>query len=314
MNLFHEERPLSFFHLLNTEDATREDLKIIFALADIYRDGGKRSAPGVPCKGKILANMFCEASTRTRFSFAAAMYRLGGDVISLESGAHSSQEKGESVEDTGRVMAGYADIIVFRHPEEGSAARFSAKSPVPVINGGDGANQHPTQSLIDLYHLYVHKGRLENLHIVFTGDLRYSRTVYPLMRRLTALGNRVTLIAPPGLEPDDGKLDALGTRAERARIGELPDILHDADALYVTRLQKERLPDPHAFADVIAEYRVTRKTLRSASADLHVMHPLPRTEEIDPEIDDLPQAGYFIQAENGLFVRMALLQLMAGDV
>lgn len=302
--------PLSFFHLLNATDINHSDRDAIFQLADTYRKKGKTHAADAPCRGKILANIFCEASTRTRFSFAAAMYRLGGHVISLEDGSHSSQKKGETHEDTGRVMAGYADIVVFRHPEIGSAEAFSTHTNVPVINGGDGANQHPTQTLIDLYHLYVTKGTISGLHIIFLGDLRYSRTVFPLLHVLTALGNKVTIIAPEGLEVPDDKYRSLGENAHIGDIHRIDTTIKDADALYVTRLQKERLPNPTAYRHLDDLYRVTPRMLLHARQELQVMHPLPRVGEISREVDALPQAGYFLQAEHGLYLRMALLHLM----
>ena len=301
---------LSFFHLLDSERVTAADRDTIFTLADIYRKRGRVHAPDAPCAGKILANMFCESSTRTRFSFDAAMLRLGGHVITLESGANSSQNKGETHEDTGRVMGAYADIVVFRHPEPGSTERFSRFAPVPVINGGDGANQHPTQSLIDLYHLHVTKGTVTGLHIVFMGDLRYSRTVFPLLEQLVKLGNRVTLIAPPELELPPQRQALLGTGATSANIHAIADVLKDADAMYVTRIQKERLPATSSAQNLDDMYRVTPKMLCGAPQHLQVMHPLPRVGEISPAIDDTPRAGYFVQAENGLYVRMALLHLM----
>jgi aspartate carbamoyltransferase catalytic subunit len=305
------ERVLSFRHLLDARQLLPADMDALFDLAAFFQRAhaeGRRAHD--EARGRILAALFYEPSTRTRFSFEAAMYRLGGQVIGTESGDGSSLRKGETPEDTGIVLSGYADVVAIRHPEEGSAARLARHASVPVVNAGDGGNEHPTQTLTDLYHLLKEKGTLQGLTVGFYGDLRYSRTAFPLIRHLAGFGCEIVLIAPEGLDVPDERLASLDPSACVRRAASLGQEIARLDALYVTRLQKERFDDPRAYERLQGSYAVTPTSLEKAKADMIVMHPLPRTSEIPVAIDVLPAASYFRQAQRGLFVRMALLALL----
>lgn len=304
---------LSFRHLLDSKQITESDIKNIFELAEKYRHAGnaKNYADG-DAAGLILATLFFEASTRTRFSFETAMHRLRGNVISLEQGASSSVKKGESLSDTGRIVSNYCDVIVVRHPEIGSAAELAKHATVPVINAGDGANQHPTQSLIDLYTIFCEKKTTNNLRIGMLGDLKYSRAIHSIMELLSRYsGNHFTLISPPSLALDRAKkeqFEAYGCKIEES--SDLETSIKDLDVLYATRVQEERFPDRMEYEKVKNCYRIDKQLLSKAKESLAVMHPLPRINEIDYEIDDLPQARYFVQANYAVYIRMALLYLM----
>ncbi|MET0155018.1 MAG: aspartate carbamoyltransferase [Rickettsiales bacterium] len=304
---------LSFRHLFDVDQVTDDDLQEILALAERYRHAFEDGARPIyaDMQGRILANIFCEPSTRTRFSFAAAMFRLGGDVLNLEQSGGASFVKGESLEDAGRIMSGYADAIVFRHEEAGSVERFAAFADVPVINGGDGPARHPTQSLTDLFHIKRRKGKFDGLTIAFYGDLRYSRTAFPLANALSRHDCRLVAVAPPGLELPRDKAQALrDKKAEFVETDSLNAVLPELDVLYMTRIQWERIAQE--VRKDWREYRLSADALSRAKPDLALMHPLPRIDEIATEIDALPQAGYFEQARGGLYVRMALLALMLG--
>lgn len=299
---------LSFRHLLDSNQIQESDLQKLFALADEYH-----AKPEPDCKNKILATLFFEPSTRTRFSFESAMHRLGGRVLSLENGETSSVKKGESLADTGRIVSNYADIIVMRHPKIGSVNEFSQFAHVPVINAGDGSNQHPTQSLVDLYTIFREKKTLDKLRIGILGDLRHGRAVHSLMTLLTRYpNNHFTLISHPslGLEEETKKAFVKhGCSFEET--SNLEEGIKNLDVLYVTRTQFERFDagNSKGFSD---NYCINKKVLGGTKKDMIILHPLPRTGEIDPEIDDLPQAKYFAQANYAVFIRMALLSLMVG--
>lgn len=252
---------------------------------------------------KILATLFFEASTRTRLSFESAMLRLGGQCLGFSDGSNSSIQKGETIWDTIRTIEAYADCIVVRHNIEGTAklASMATKMGVPIINAGDGSNSHITQHLVDLYSIYRKFGRLNNLKIAYTGDLKYGRTVKGLAQALSMFpfNSHYFLPADPGLQIDwIGDLNAPP---------KLEEIIEDIDILYVTRLQKERFPDPQEFNRIIREYRITCETLKRAKKELIVLHPLPRNSEIAKEVDDTPHAYYFEQAHHGVTVRKCLL-------
>jgi len=310
----HSSHRLSFRHLFDVDQVNDDDLREIMALAERYRASFAGAARPIyaDMRGHILANVFCEPSTRTRFSFASAMSRLGGATLNLEQSSGASFSKGESLEDAGRIMSGYADIIVLRHEEIGSAERFARYSDVPVINGGDGPARHPTQSLTDLFHIKRRKGRFDGLNIAFYGDLRYSRTTFPLAHALCRHDCRIYSIAPEGLGFAPDKADILrGQRAEYIETDRLDAVLPELDVLYMTRIQLERIA-PEARGDW-REYRLNAAALASAKPDLAIMHPLPRVDELAPDVDDLPQATYFEQARGGVYVRMALISLMLGQ-
>jgi len=266
-------------------------------------------------KGKVLASIFFEPSTRTRLSFETAMNRLGGGVIGFAGPEASSVVKGETLADTIRMVSGYADAVVLRHSREGAARLAIEFSDVPIINAGDGAGQHPTQTLLDLFTIRREMGRLEGLNISLVGDLRYGRTVHSLALALAKFGNTINLVSPKGLEMPG---EVVGYLEDAGMFGiacHSPDkIIPETDILYVTRIQKERFPDPVEYEKVAGMYRIDPSLVSRGSEDMIVMHPLPRVNEIAPEVDAMPQAKYFIQAFNGVPVRMALLSmLMGGD-
>jgi aspartate carbamoyltransferase catalytic subunit len=263
---------------------------------------------------RIMATLFYEPSTRTRFSFETAMYRLGGSVISTENAAEfSSVAKGETLEDTVRILNGYADVLVIRHYEVGSAKRAASVSRVPVINAGDGAGQHPTQALLDLYTIHKEIGSIDGLRIAMVGDLAQGRTVRSLAYLLSKFQNiRIYFVAPPLLKMKGDILDHLREKnVWYAEETDLDKVLPEVNVVYQTRIQKER------FGDRIADYEACRgvyminsDSLRLMKADAIVMHPLPRLDEIAMEVDSDPRAAYFRQAQNGLYVRMALLKMV----
>ena len=303
---------LSFRHLLDVNQITKEDALSILALAKEYHEG---SLKGVRqrdnCRGHILATLFFEPSTRTRFSFETAMFRLGGQVITLENSDSSSAKKGETLADMARIVSGYADVIVMRHPKENSVASFAEYASVPVINGGDGANQHPTQALLDLYTIYHEKGRLENLTIGFMGDLKYSRTVFGLLALLGHYKNNFVFIAPPSLGVSKERKDALAKHSSDIQeVESLDKVIGGLDILYTTRVQGERFATQEEYNTVKDSYSIEKKDLDKSKKDIIIMHPLPRVNEIHREVDALPNAKYFEQASFGVFVRMALLSLL----
>ena len=260
--------------------------------------------------GKIIGLLFYEPSTRTRMSFETAIKRLGGDTISMGSVENSSVVKGETLADTIRVVAGYVDAIVLRHPKEGAARMASEFIDVPLINAGDGAGQHPTQTLLDLYTIRK-SAKLDGLNIGVMGDLKYGRTVHSLAHSITKFDSQLNFISPEGLQlPDNVKYDLERSGAEIYEHTDLDEILDTLDILYVTRIQRERFPDEEEYQKVSGKYRISKKTLENAPKHLKIMHPLPRVDEISPEIDRTEHAIYIEQAHNGLVVRMALLDLM----
>ena len=258
--------------------------------------------------GRLLATIFYEPSTRTRFSFEAAMQRLGGRVLSAESaGNTSSAAKGESLEDAIRVISGYADGIVLRHPDVGASARAAAVAEVPVINAGDGAGHHPTQALLDLYTIRKELGRLDHLRVGLVGDLRNGRTVRSLALLLAQFpGNELVLISPPGLRLGH---DVLGQLAETPveQTAELGAVIGSLDVLYQTRIQAERFESLEAYERYRGVYVITPELMRRLPEHAILMHPLPRVGEIDPQVDGDPRAAYFRQTKNGLWTRMAVL-------
>ena len=243
-------------------------------------------------------------------SFETAIKRLGGDTISMGSVENSSVVKGETLADTIRVVAGYVDAIVLRHPKEGAARMASEFIDIPLINAGDGAGQHPTQTLLDLYTIRK-SAKLDGLNIGVMGDLKYGRTVHSLAHSITKFDSQLNFISPEGLQlPDNVKYDLERSGAEIYDHTDLDEILDTLDILYVTRIQRERFPDEEEYQKVSGKYRISKKTLENAPKHLKIMHPLPRVDEISPEIDRTEHAIYIEQAHNGLVVRMALLDLM----
>lgn len=261
-------------------------------------------------QGKILATLFFEPSTRTRLSFESAMKRLGGKVIGFSESASTSVAKGETLQDTVKIAEQYSDIIVIRHPQDGSARLAAEAVSIPVINAGDGANQHPTQTLLDLYTIKKRLGKINGLSVGLMGDLKYGRTVHSLVYALSLYEVTLQFLSPPTLEmPAYIKEDLRQKSIHFEEITEIEKI--DADVLYVTRIQKERFPDIEEYEKVKGSYRITLESLEYIKK-AKIMHPLPRVDEIAPEIDETPNALYFEQAWNGVPVRMALLASLLG--
>lgn len=300
-------------HIIEAQQFDRPTLAALFDLTrqmeSLARSGGGANYPY-----RIMATLFYEPSTRTRFSFETAMLRLGGRVISTENAAEfSSVSKGETLEDTVRILNGYADVIVLRHYEVGAAQRAAKVSRVPVINAGDGVGQHPTQALLDLYTIQKEVGRVDGLRIAMVGDLAQGRTVRSLAYLLGKFQDvRIWFVAPPMLKMKDDILTYLCQHGVHYQEGTLLDeVLPEVDVVYQTRVQKER------FGDRVADYEqcrglyiINRGSLALMKPNAIIMHPLPRVSEIAPEVDEDPRAAYFRQAENGLYVRMALLKLV----
>src|SRR3990170_1658678 len=300
--------------ILSIADFSRADIEHILKVADdMVVDPHKASERSLA--GRILATVFFEPSTRTRLSFESAMKRLGGDVVSFGGLEGSSVAKGETLSDTIRMVEAYADAIVLRHPQEGAARLAAEFSSKPVINGGDGAGQHPTQTLLDLYTIWDELGAIDGKTIALVGDLKYGRTVHSLALALCHFDVDLYFIAPPTLQLPREIQEQIKARGRDYKTAERPeDLIKDVDVLYATRIQKERFPDAAEYAKVEGSYRVDLEMLREAKKGLIVMHPLPRLGEIAPEVDRTPHAKYFTQAHNGVRVRMALLSLIFGVV
>jgi aspartate carbamoyltransferase catalytic subunit len=297
--------------LISIRDLTREEIDELLAASKRmipYAEGRKS---GRALEDKILVLAFFEPSTRTRLSFDAAMQRLGGRCVTIADPASSSIRKGESLSDTVRMLSAYGDAIVLRHPNEGAARLAATVSDRPVINAGDGAGQHPTQTLLDLATMQEAFGTLSGLKVVLLGDLRFGRTVHSLAHALALYGSQMTLVSPPQLRlPEEVReqLDHAGAKVEEEE--QLHRALRDADVLYVTRIQRERFGDDIEFARIADSYRVDTSVLAAAKSRLIVLHPLPRTVEIAPEVDGTPHAAYFRQAALAVPVRMALMSLI----
>ncbi len=291
-----------FRHLISIDDLSKDDIIYILDKAEEFEEIARGRKSNL-LEGKMLANLFFEPSTRTRMSFEVAMKRLGGEVLNVTAQEASSIAKGETLADTVRVVSKYADAIVIRHPLEGSARLAAEFSEVPVINAGDGAGQHPTQTLLDLYTIRK-ESKLEGLKIALMGDLKYSRTVHSLIKALTLFNAKIYLISPESLRLPEEFLEGLKGDVVEAK---LEDVIGEIDVLYVTRIQKERFPDEEEYRKVAGSYRITPEVLRDAKEDLIIMHPLPRVDEIDPAVDRTKHAKYFDQVFYGVPVRMAIL-------
>ncbi|MUV88850.1 aspartate carbamoyltransferase [Halapricum sp. CBA1109] len=297
-------------HIISAKQLSRADIEeVLDRAADIAADP---SAYADRHAETLLGLLFFEPSTRTKMSFTAAIKRLGGDVVDMGPVEYSSVKKGESLADTARVVEGYADALVLRHPSEGSAKMASEFVDVPLLNAGDGAGQHPTQTLLDLYTIRENAG-LDDLNIGIMGDLKYGRTVHSLAHALTNFDAHQHFISPESLRlPRSVRYDLHEEGATIREHTDLDDVLDSLDVLYVTRIQEERFADQSEYRKVAGEYQIDAETLESAREDLTVMHPLPRVDEIDHDIDDTDHAKYFDQAHNGVPVRMALLDLVLG--
>ncbi len=287
-------------------------------LVKVVETTGKVKEQGLSgfLRDKTVATLFFEPSTRTRLSFESAVFKSGGSVFGIANPKASSQSKGESFADSVRTVSGYCDVMVIRHPVEGAARMASELSETPVINAGDGANQHPTQTFLDLYTINEQFGRLRDLKIGMMGDLKYGRTVHSLTHALTMFGNELSFISPPSLMMPEHILEELKARGVEFNILENLEDAADAglDILYVTRIQKERFGDPQEYEKVAGTYRITRDTIKLLGDSIRIMHPLPRVDEIAEEVDSTDNAIYFVQAHNGIPTRQALLGLVTGGL
>jgi aspartate carbamoyltransferase len=299
--------------ILSVAQFSRDDLEYIFGVAEAMRTMVAHIGTFDLLKGKILANLFYEPSTRTSSSFLAAMERLGGSVIPINEVRYSSVSKGESLPDTVRSLECYADVIVLRHPETGSATIAAAAARKPIINAGDGIGEHPTQALLDLFTIREELGRVDGLTVTMLGDLKYGRTVHSLAKLLALFQVKVNYVAPEILRmPADLIAQLRDKGLPQTEPESLAAVLPETDVLYVTRVQKERFENLDEYESVKGAYVITPETLRSAKPKMALMHPLPRVGEISTEVDDDPRAAYFRQMEYGLYVRMALLAMVLG--
>ncbi|MBQ8159480.1 MAG: aspartate carbamoyltransferase [Clostridia bacterium] len=294
-------------HLIDIQDLSLTEIDdLILTAESIMADP---AAYARKCEGKKLATLFYEPSTRTRLSFEAAMYELGGHVLGFADAKSSSVSKGESLQDTAKIVSFYADLMAIRHPRDGAALAAAMKSDVPVINAGDGEHDHPTQTLTDLLTIHREMGHLGNLTVGVCGDLKYGRTVHSLLAALSRYPDmNFVLIAPEELQVPGYVLEMMEKRNQPFRMeADLEKALPDLDILYMTRIQRERFPDEATYERLKDSYNLTRPMMDLCREHMAVMHPLPRVTEIDPQVDDDPRAAYFRQACNGKYIRMALI-------
>jgi len=295
--------------LVSISDYSKDEILAILASAAEFEANPNRKT----LDGKVIATLFFEPSTRTRLSFETAVIRLGGSIIGFSDAATSSSSKGETLNDTIHMVSCYADAIVMRHPLEG-AARYAAEvSPVPIINAGDGANQHPSQTLLDLYSIFKTQGTLENMTICVVGDLKYGRTVHSLIMAMSHFHPTFKFIAPDELRiPDEYKMFCHQHNIPFTEVSELNDNFNDSDILYMTRVQKERFLDLMEYERVKNVYTLKNSMLYNTKPNLRILHPLPRVTEIDPDVDNNEKAYYFRQAQNGLYIRQAIVSKVLG--
>jgi aspartate carbamoyltransferase catalytic subunit len=296
--------------IISIEDFSREEINYILKTSRNMESLAAKSSDML--KGKILATLFFEPSTRTRLSFEAAMLKLGGSTIGFAEAEITSVRKGENLADTIRTVENYADIIALRHPLEGAAKLAAEFSKAPILNAGSGAEEHPTQAMMDLYTMQKEKGKIDGLKIALVGDLRYGRTVHSLAYALSLYDIELYLISPETLRMRHEVLRAVKNKISIVEDSNLENVIPQVDVLYVTRIQKERFPEPAEYAKVKGAYRIDLETLKRAKKDMIILHPLPRVDEIAAEVDNTPQARYFQQVWNGIVVRMALLSLVIG--
>lgn len=300
-------------HVIDPLDLSVDEITALLNVADDIEQNPKKYADA--CRGKKLATLFYEPSTRTRLSFEAAMLNLGGSILGFSSADSSSASKGESVADTIRVVSGYADICAMRHPKEGAPKVAAAYASIPVINAGDGGHQHPTQTLTDLLTIRALKGRLGDLVIGLCGDLKFGRTVHSLIKSLSRYsGIRFVLIAPEELRiPDYIREEVLrANNIPFTEVERMDEVMGELDILYMTRVQKERFFNEEDYVRLKDSYVLDMAKLNLAKPDMYVLHPLPRVNEIATEIDNDPRAAYFKQAQYGVYVRMALILMLLG--
>ena len=301
--------PLYRKDIVSISDLSRTDLELIVQLAGIFKAQG----PGPYLANKVIASCFFEPSTRTRLSFETAVQRLQGALIGFSDSSHTSTKKGETLTDSIQMMSAYADAIIMRHPKEGSARLAAEVANVPVINGGDGANQHPSQTLLDLFSIAECQGQLSNLSVAFVGDLKYGRTVHSLAQALTWFNPTFYFVAPEVLKMPSYIEQSLIEKGVSFRyVDTLEEAVSKVDILYMTRVQKERF-DPTEYMHIASQYVLRAEMLAHAKPNMKVLHPLPRIDEIHPDVDASPFAYYFQQAENGVYAREALLALVLNE-
>jgi aspartate carbamoyltransferase catalytic subunit len=294
--------------LVSIHDFSKDELLYIVKQAAAFE---KDHRPVL--KGKVVATIFFEPSTRTRLSFETAANRLGARVVGFSDADNTSVSKGETLKDTIMMISNYADLIVMRHPKEGSARYAAEISRAPIINAGDGANQHPSQTLLDMYSIQKTQGRLDNLTITLVGDLKYGRTVHSLLQAMSHFNTRFKFIAPPELRmPEEYKQYLAERGLSFTEHTELAENINDADILYMTRVQRERFSDPIEYEKVKNVYVLKNSLLKDTKTNMKILHPLPRVNEISADVDDNPKAYYFEQARNGVFTRMAIIHYLIG--
>jgi aspartate carbamoyltransferase catalytic subunit len=295
--------------LISINDYSKEEILRVLDLAGDF----EKNPSQILLADKVIATLFFEPSTRTRLSFESAVNRLGGKIIGFSDTASSSSTKGETLKDTIKTVSNYSDLIVMRHPIEGSARYASEVASVPVVNAGDGANQHPTQTLLDLYSIQKTQGSLENLNLFIVGDLKYGRTVHSLLMAMALFRATYYFISPPELRiPQEYKLFLDQHGLKYYELSDFKESISEADILYVTRVQKERFSDPIEYEKTKNAYVLRNKMLQNTRSNLRILHPLPRVSEIDTDVDDNEKAYYFTQALNGVYTRQAILSLILG--
>ncbi len=301
--------PLYRKHIISIPDFSREELELVVDTAARL----KQTPHGDLLQDKLVASCFFEPSTRTRLSFETAVQRLGGNIIGFADGGNTSAKKGETLADSIKIISSYTDAVVMRHPKEGAARLASEFSAVPVINGGDGSNQHPTQTLLDLFSIRETQGRLDGLTVAFAGDLKYGRTVHSLAQALSLFGARFYFVSPEVLAMPDYICEELDEKGISYTVAaSLEEVIPEVDVLYMTRVQRERF-DEAEFRKIQGQYALRADMLKNARPGMKVLHPLPRVDEIAVDVDATPHAYYFEQAKNGVYARQALLSLVLNE-
>lgn len=295
--------------IVSIKDFSKEELDYILKITNSFAEDRRDSSL---LAGKVMGTLFFEPSTRTRLSFEAAMKRLGGSSLGFSEPASSSVEKGETLADTVRVIENYVDVIVVRHPREGSARLAADYASIPVINAGSGAEEHPTQAMLDMFTMFKEKGKINGLNIGMLGDLRYGRTVHSLAYALSLYDVKLHFISPPQLQIRKEVYETIKSRVSIKQTDRVEEALPELDVLYATRIQKERFPDLSEYQKIKGIYKINARLLEQAKPDLIVMHPLPRVDEITPDVDETKHAVYFKQVKYGVVTRMALLALVLG--
>ncbi|MBG0783368.1 MAG: aspartate carbamoyltransferase [Bacteroidales bacterium] len=295
--------------LVSINDFSKEEIMQILEIAAEFEKEPHQNL----LNGRVIASLFFEPSTRTRLSFESAIQKMGGNVVGFSSAATSSVQKGESLKDTILTVCNYSDLIVMRHPVDGSARYASEVATVPIINAGDGANQHPTQCLLDLYSIKKTQGTLENLEVTFVGDLKYGRTVHSLVIALCQFNTKFHLVSPVELKlPSAVKRHIKEANLLYEQYTDFSEVIPKSDIIYMTRIQRERFPDPLEYEKVKNAYILDNSMLDDSRENCRVLHPLPRVNEISTDVDSNPKAYYFEQALNGVFVRQALIAAILG--